>query len=582
MSQTYDKLRASRQPRERKAVVRPARARGRGDMATRRTGQKKESAFKSNASKIFSGLLDFWDTLTLKGKIVSVVGLLLVSYILLWLVRYMTMDTNQMATQPATSQRSVPVPLDFAGELPPAPAVGSKVPRFDPAGSGRLSTPISRLPQTSSESINGRIPRTPPSSGSRIPPPMMPPPEPKQVFPNVVPNGRYRVVVGSFSNQDNADSLKRRIESKGVPALVERTKGNGWTRVQVQLGPFDSADDAKTAITILRKKTGIKGRLNTSSGSIDRRQTQSRPTPNYPPPRSSTANRWSPSLQKSSLAPNNTTPPPQATPKKIRTRPTPPPAPKRAEPAKRWSPPPKAPVVETPQRAPVTKKPDTPSRKDGKYIVLIGSFTSWSNAEKFRKTIAKQGLPVWLRSVDVNGRTYTRVQLGPFANKAQAKETIDYIRRTTDIKPRFLMANPDDRQRPSVDRQTSRIISGGGGSVQEAPPSQAPGASWSASASSASKGGVPARRPGRYLVFVGSFSDADNADRLRKRLEAKGIPVRMKSDYSNGRQINHVQVGPFATEQDAQRTVDIVRDRTGLSAKSVHTKGVIERGPLWP
>ncbi|MBF0588716.1 MAG: SPOR domain-containing protein [Magnetococcales bacterium] len=576
MSQTYDKLRASRQPRERKPVVRPARAaRSRSrersrDMAKRRMGGDQGKLPNIDPSRLIAGGMDFWSTLTLKGKVVSVVGLFLVGYILLWMVRLMTMDPSNAQPNQAGVVRSVPVPLDFSGEAG-APASGAAgLPRFDPnipPPPGPALSPPSRLPAVGDarSGVSARLPRVPqaPLPPATMAPPLNPSPS---SFPQIVASGRYRVVVGSFSNQNNAASLKRRINSKGVPAEVQKAKGNGWTRVQVQLGPFASADDARLAISILREKTGIKGRMSThGGGSIDRKQTQSRATPNYPPARAPRA-----ASRSSSMAPNSSTPPPSAIPKKM---PTKRPSYARAEPPKAWQPPVPPPQAAAKRPKPARRTPPAPVKEyNGKYIVLAGSFTSWGNAEKIRKIIAAQDLPVWLRTVDVNGRNYTRVQVGPFANKSDARSTMALIRNNTDITPKFLMAGPEDRRRPAVDRKASSSVQ----VRRSTAPARSSGNRVSRSSGSSGEG-IPSRSPGRYLVFVGSFSTAENADRLRQRLEAKGIPVRMKSSASRGGMITHVQVGPFSRERDAETAVRVVRERTGLSAKSVHTKGIIER-----
>ena len=53
------------------------------------------------------------------------------------------------------------------------------------------------------------------------------------------------------------------------------------------------------------------------------------------------------------------------------------------------------------------------------FVVQIGVFTSYTNAEALRQKLKESG---------IEARTETRVQLGPFTDRAQAEAAMEKIR----------------------------------------------------------------------------------------------------------------------------------------------------------
>jgi DedD protein len=69
------------------------------------------------------------------------------------------------------------------------------------------------------------------------------------------------VQLGSFSNQDNAQGLIRRLQSGGYPAYIEELAGDSGTIFRVRVGPELSRSDAELTLKELDQKFALKGIL---------------------------------------------------------------------------------------------------------------------------------------------------------------------------------------------------------------------------------------------------------------------------------------------------------------------------------
>ena len=64
---------------------------------------------------------------------------------------------------------------------------------------------------------------------------------------------------------------------------------------------------------------------------------------------------------------------------------------------------------------------------------------------------------------------------------------------------------------------------------------------------------APAGRPGSWVVQVGAFSEATNAERLRERLVEAGFDSAYRAQSrADGEVLHRVRVGPVATRADAE------------------------------
>jgi SPOR domain len=76
--------------------------------------------------------------------------------------------------------------------------------------------------------------------------------------------------------------------------------------------------------------------------------------------------------------------------------------------------------------------------------------------------------------------------------------------------------------------------------------------------------GVAKVAVGKIFVQVGSFAVASNADGAQGRLAAMGLPVARSKSRINGKAVQVVYAGPFATASDAQAALSAAR-RAGFS-----------------
>lgn len=83
---------------------------------------------------------------------------------------------------------------------------------------------------------------------------------------------------------------------------------------------------------------------------------------------------------------------------------------------------------------------------------------------------------------------------------------------------------------------------------------------------------VSATLPEGWMVQLGSFSSAANAEELRQRLQAKGYRVRVEDLRQDGQAIYRVRIGP----EGERAAAESLRDRV---ERDFRLKGVVMRSP---
>ena len=76
-----------------------------------------------------------------------------------------------------------------------------------------------------------------------------------------------------------------------------------------------------------------------------------------------------------------------------------------------------APPAALPPAEPLTPPPPAGG---GRYILQAGSSRSAADAERLRASLALQGMAAQVQPVTVNGETWHRIRVGPFASRAEA------------------------------------------------------------------------------------------------------------------------------------------------------------------
>ncbi len=161
----------------------------------------------------------------------------------------------------------------------------------------------------------------------------------------------------------------------------------------------------------------------------------------------------------------------------------------------------------------------------GRYVVQVASFGALENANKLSATLRNSGYFVMTDSVKSDVGTLHRVRVGPYASEAEANRTaIDLESKVNGIKPRVMDLQP-------------------GKSAQITTPSD------------------PLIR---WVVQVGSFSSAANAEKLVATLRLDGLSAYQETVNSSGSSIYRVRIGPFLQREEAMRVERRVREKRSL------------------
>ena len=161
----------------------------------------------------------------------------------------------------------------------------------------------------------------------------------------------------------------------------------------------------------------------------------------------------------------------------------------------------------------------------GRYVVQVASFGALENANKLSATLRNSGYFVMTDSVKSDVGTLHRVRVGPYASEAEANKTvIDLESKVSGIKPRVMDLQP-------------------GKSAQITTPSD------------------PLIR---WVVQVGSFSSAANAEKLVATLRLDGLSAYQETVNSSGSSIYRVRIGPFLQREEAMRVERRVREKRSL------------------
>jgi DedD protein len=161
----------------------------------------------------------------------------------------------------------------------------------------------------------------------------------------------------------------------------------------------------------------------------------------------------------------------------------------------------------------------------GRYVVQVASFGSIANANRLSEDLRGHGHDVLADTVQSDVGTLHRVRIGPYASEAEANEAAARVStQLTDVKPRVVDLQPE---------ALSQVT-------------------------------TPSDPLVRWVVQVGSFSDAGNADKLVERLRAAGLSAYQEAVSSSGSTIYRVRVGPFLERDEAIRVDGLVGEQLSL------------------
>jgi DedD protein len=186
-------------------------------------------------------------------------------------------------------------------------------------------------------------------------------------------------------------------------------------------------------------------------------------------------------------------------------------------------------VAETEEQPVVVVSPEPPPRAAtggrGRYVVQVASFSSVDNARRLSEQLAGQGYAVMTDQVKSDAGTLNRVRVGPFATEGDADRAVAALQKQLpDIKPRVLDMEPG--KAAAVTAPSDPLV--------------------------------------RWVVQVGSFSSAANADNLVAKLRLQGLSAYREAVRSGSATVYRVRVGPFIERDEAIAVDQRVNDSLGI------------------
>ncbi|MCD9124616.1 SPOR domain-containing protein [Luteimonas fraxinea] len=226
----------------------------------------------------------------------------------------------------------------------------------------------------------------------------------------------------------------------------------------------------------------------------------------------------------------------------------------------------------------------------GGYAVHYAAFASEADAEAILRQLGESGLRGYRESFTLNGKPAQRVRLGPYANRADAEIVrVRAAQVRDDVTPRVVAldagARPDVPRpatpaptttptAPAASRPTAAPTPATPTTEQlpeEAPaartPARTPPAQTPPAATPATPPAPPAAAPTSgtgFIVQLGAFSNAAEANRLRDRLRGAGITAFTDSVDTDKGRLTRVKAGPVASRGEADQLKTRVRSAVGV------------------
>lgn len=129
--------------------------------------------------------------------------------------------------------------VDALQDSPPPPPASQP-----PAAPQPADPPAAAQPQPAAPSAATPAPPAPKPAAPK--PPVSAPAQPAAASPAAA-SGRFVVNLGSYSNLDNAEALRKRLAQRGYPLRSERIEVDGKPAQRLRAGPFRSRAEAEAA-----------------------------------------------------------------------------------------------------------------------------------------------------------------------------------------------------------------------------------------------------------------------------------------------------------------------------------------------
>lgn len=200
--------------------------------------------------------------------------------------------------------------------------------------------------------------------------------------------------------------------------------------------------------------------------------------------------------------------------------------------------------TEAPKPAPPVAAPTAPASAavpvaaEGRFAVHLGVYADRSHADALVAALKKHGFAAYDESTDYQGKSASRVRVGPYADRAAAETARLKIRQAEPKVPSSVVELAATAQ-PTADAPASAL---------------------------------PARRAGGWAVQLGAFKSEAEANRLRDRLRAASFAGFVERAGSGDATLWKVRAGPYADRAGADKA------RGDIDAK-LKVKGMIVTQP---
>lgn len=165
---------------------------------------------------------------------------------------------------------------------------------------------------------------------------------------------------------------------------------------------------------------------------------------------------------------------------------------------------------------------------NGTYFVHLGVYASAKNADDLVAVLKRGGFAAFTEAAEFQGKPAQRVRVGPFGGRAEAEAARIRVRQIKPDVPGSVVANAAN-------------------AVSDAPAAA-----------------VPADRAGGWAVQLGAFKTADDANKLRGRLQGAGFVAYVDKLASEGQTLWRVRAGPETDRANADKLRGRIKDKLKL------------------
>ena len=224
-----------------------------------------------------------------------------------------------------------------------------------------------------------------------------------------------------------------------------------------------------------------------------------------------------------------------------------------------------------------------PTAAAGDYAVNFGAYASESDADQVISVLKRAQLPGFSESTQINGRPAWRVRIGPYATEAQAQAVrLQALKVRSDVNVQVVTL--DASSRPPVQSQPTPAPAPAPKPTPAPAPAPTPAAKPAPAPAPAPKPApkpapapAPAPKPAPaapaapaaanvgFVVQLGAFSSAADANALRDKVRAAGFSAFVDQVRTDKGVLSRVKVGPVSARSQAESLRAQVASKVGVS-----------------